>query len=185
MLIGYARTSTADQAGLATQEQALKSFGVERIFTEQALPVANRIVLKVCLGFLQENDYLIVTRADRLAASVTHLLAIIDDLDRRGIGLAILAMGGQTLDTRLLANKPILATLAGVASMEREITLERQRRGTSGGGPEGRCKGRPRSINPDDVKTLLATMSVTKIARKLDISRSSAYRMLQQGPRTS
>jgi DNA invertase Pin-like site-specific DNA recombinase len=44
--------------------------------------------LKVCLRFLRENDSLVVTTADRLARSTTDLLAIIADLDKRGIGLS-------------------------------------------------------------------------------------------------
>jgi DNA invertase Pin-like site-specific DNA recombinase len=183
MLIGYARTATTDQvAELAVQERDLKSFGVERVFTEQASSLANRPVLKVCLGFLREGDYLIVTKPDKLARSATDLLAIIGDLDKRGVGLTILSLGGQPFDTHFPDSKLTLTILAGVADWEREIMFERQR-GISKARSEGRDKGRPRSINPDDVNALVGTMSATKIARKLGISRSSAYRMLQQVPR--
>jgi DNA invertase Pin-like site-specific DNA recombinase len=65
MLIRYARTSTADQAAeLAAQEKKLKSFGVERTFTEQTPSLRNRPVPKMCLTFLQKDDYLIVTKVD-------------------------------------------------------------------------------------------------------------------------
>jgi DNA invertase Pin-like site-specific DNA recombinase len=170
-----------DQAAeLAAQERDLKSSGVERVFTEQVSSLANRPVLKVCLAFLRENDQLIVTKPDRLARSVTDLLAIRDDLERRGVGLVILSMGALSLDTRFPDNKLTLTILAGITAWEREIMFERQRGGISKA--EGRYTGRPRSINPDDVKALVGTMSVVKIARKLKISRSSAYRMLQQAP---
>jgi DNA invertase Pin-like site-specific DNA recombinase len=183
MLFGYARTSTTDQAAeLAAQERDLKSFGVERVFTEPVSSLTNRPVLTVCLAFLRGNDQLIVTKPDRLARSVTDLLAIRDDLERRGIGLVILSMGALSLGTRFPDNKLTLTILAGIAEWEREIMLERQRGGVSKAKAEGRYTGRPRSINPDDVKALIGTMSVTKIARKLKISRSSAYRVLQQAP---
>jgi DNA invertase Pin-like site-specific DNA recombinase len=184
MRFGYARTSTPDQAAeLAAQERDLKSTGVERVFTERASSLADRPVLTVCLAFLRENDQLIVTKPDRLARSVTDLLAIRDDLERRGIGLVVLSMGALSLDTRFPDNKLTLTILAGVAEWERQIMCER-RGGVSKAKAEGRYTGRPRSINPDDVRALIGTMSVTKIARKLKISRSSAYRMLQQVPRT-
>jgi DNA invertase Pin-like site-specific DNA recombinase len=183
MRFGYARTSTTDQAGgLAAQERDLKSSGVERVFTEQASCLTNRPVLKACLAFLRENDQLVVTQPDRLARSVTDLLAIRDDLERRGIGLVVLSMGALSLDTRFPDNKLTLTILAGIAEWERAIMFERQRGGVSKAKAEGRYTGRPRSINPDDVRALIATMSITKIARKLKISRSSAYRMLQQAP---
>ena len=60
--------------------------------------------------------------------------------------------------------------------------MERQRDGIAKAKAEGRYIGRPRSIKPDDVRVLVGTMSVPKIARTLKISRSSAYRMLQQPP---
>jgi DNA invertase Pin-like site-specific DNA recombinase len=164
---------------LAVQQRKLKSFGAERVFVEQVPSRANRPVLKACLAFLQENDYLVVTTPDRLASSATDLLTIIADLDRRDVGLAILSLGGHTFDTRHPSSKLTLTILAGMAAWEREIMMERQR-GFSKAKAGGRYKGRPRSISPADVRALVGTMSVPKIARTLKISRSSAYRMLQQ-----
>jgi DNA invertase Pin-like site-specific DNA recombinase len=43
MIIGYARTSTTDQAaGLAAQERDLKGAGAEKVFSEQVSSVAKR-----------------------------------------------------------------------------------------------------------------------------------------------
>jgi DNA invertase Pin-like site-specific DNA recombinase len=181
MLIGYARTSTTDQAAeLAVQERSLTAFGAERIFIEQAPLRASCPVRTVCLGFLREYDYLVVTRPGRLARSTTDLLAIIADLDKRGIRVTILSLGGQPFDTGDPNSKLVLTILADVACWEREIVSERQQGGVARARSDGRHKGRPRRINADDVTALVGTMSVTKIARKLNISRSSAYRMLQQ-----
>ena len=41
-----------------------------------------------------------VTKPDRLARSTAELLAIEADLTKRGIGLVVLSMGGEKLDTR-------------------------------------------------------------------------------------
>ncbi len=47
MLVGYARTSTADQkAGLAAQERDLVAAGSEKLFTEQVSSVAQRAGLR-------------------------------------------------------------------------------------------------------------------------------------------
>jgi DNA invertase Pin-like site-specific DNA recombinase len=43
---------------------------------------------------------LVVCKPDRLARSTTDLLRIVDDLDSRGVGLIMLSMGGQQIDTR-------------------------------------------------------------------------------------
>ena len=134
MLIGYARTSTAEQsAGLAAQERDLRAAGAEKVFSEQVSSIVQRAALKACLEFAREGDVIICTKPDRLARSTAELLTIEADLTKRGIGLVILSMGGERLDTRNPTSKLMLTILAGVACWEREIMLERQR--------EGYCQG--------------------------------------------
>jgi DNA invertase Pin-like site-specific DNA recombinase len=54
-------------------------------------------------------------------------------------------MGGERLDTRNPTSKLMLTILAGVATWEREIMLERQREGIAKAKAAGKYKGRPRS----------------------------------------
>jgi DNA invertase Pin-like site-specific DNA recombinase len=101
MLVGYARTSTAEQiAGLDAQERDLRAAGAEEMYREQASSVGTRAALATCLGFLRKGDALVVTKPDRLARSTRELLEIEADLTKRGVGLLILSMGGMPLDTR-------------------------------------------------------------------------------------
>lgn len=180
MNVGYARTSTAEQdAGLAAQERDLKAAGAERIFSEQVSSIATREALAACLGFLRENDVLTVCKPDRLARSTAELLEIEADLSKRKIGLVVLSMGGERLDTRNPTSKLMLTILAGVATWEREVMLERQREGIAKAKAEGKYKGRPSSIKPDEVKALATTMGPAAIAKHLGIARSSVYRMLE------
>ena len=72
---------------------------------------------------------LTVTKPDRLARSMAELLSIEADLTNRGIGLVVLSMGGERLDTRNPTTKLMLTILPGVATWEREIMPERQRAG--------------------------------------------------------
>ena len=179
MIIGYARTSTTDQnAGLAAQERDLTSAGAERIFSEQVSSVASRAKLSECLAFLREGDCLMVCKPDRLARSTAELLTIKADLTKRGVGLIVLSMGGERLDTRNPTSELMLTILAGVATWEREIMLERQREGIAQAKQEGRYKGRPASIDAAKVKEMAKTMGPAAIAKELEIARSSVYRML-------
>jgi DNA invertase Pin-like site-specific DNA recombinase len=181
MIIGYGRTSTTDQtAGLTSQERDLKAAGATKLFTEQASSIAQRAKLAECLAFLREGDVLMVTKPDRLARSTAELLAIEADLSGRGVGLVVLSMGGERLDTRNPTSKLMLTILAGVATWEREIMLERQREGIAKAKSEGKYKGRPASINATEIRRLTATMGPAAIARHLGIARSSVYRMLEQ-----
>src|SRR3954464_1997652 len=143
MLVGYARTSTEDQkAGLQAQESDLKAAGCEKVFSEQVSSVAQRNKLQACLDFIREGDALVVTKPDRLARSTAELLTIEADLSKRGIGLVVLSMGGERLDTRNPTSKLMLTILAGVATWEREIMLERQREGIAKAKADGLYKGR-------------------------------------------
>ena len=102
MIVGYARTSTTDQtAGLAAQERDLKAAGAETHLRRTGHPASRkRAKLAECLAFLRDGDVLTVTKPDRLARSTAELLSIEADLIKRGIGLVVLSMGGERLDTR-------------------------------------------------------------------------------------
>jgi DNA invertase Pin-like site-specific DNA recombinase len=144
MLVGYARTSTTDQkAGLLAQERDLRAAGAEKVFTEQVSSVAQRSGLKACQEFMREGDALVVTKPDRLARFTAELLAIEADLSGRGIGLLVLSMGGERLDTRNPTSKLMLTILGGVATWEREIMLERQREGIAKARADRRGPGGP------------------------------------------
>ena len=153
MIVGYARTSTTDQtAGLEAQKRDLEAAGAGRFFGEQLSSTAERAKLAECLGFLRQGDVLIVTKPDRLARSTAELLAIEADLSKRGIGLVVLSMGGERLDTRNPTSKLMLTILAGVATWEREIMLERQREGIAKAKAEGKYKGRPANLDAAQIR---------------------------------
>jgi len=180
VIVGYGRTSTAEQAaGLAAQERDLKAAGAEQVFCEQVSSVAKRDRLAACLAFLRNGDALVVTKPDRLARNTAELLTIEADLSKRGIGLVVLSMGGERLDTRNPTSKLMLTILAGVATWEREVMLERQREGIAAAKAEGKYKGRPASISEAEIARLHETMGPAAIAKHLNIARSSVYRVLK------
>ena len=119
MLIGYARTSTAEQsAGLTAQERDLRAAGVDKVFAEQVSSMAQRAALNACLEFVRDGDVLVVTKPDRLARSTAELLTIESDLTKRDVGLVILSMGGRKVghsqpDIEVDANDPSRRLLLG------------------------------------------------------------------------
>jgi DNA invertase Pin-like site-specific DNA recombinase len=92
---------------------------------------------------LRVGDVLTVTKPDRLARCTAELLSIEADLSKRGIGLVVLSRGGERLDTRNPTSKLMLTILAGVATWEREIMLERQREGIAKAKAARKYKGAP------------------------------------------
>lgn len=183
MLIGYARTSTTDQvAGLEAQERDLRATGAEKVWTEQASSMGHREALDRCLADLRQGDALIVSKPDRLARSTADLLAIEADLSKRGIGLVVLSMGGEKLDTRNPTSKLMLTILAGVATWEREIMLERQREGIAKAKGAGAYKGRKPTVRlqADQIKAAVAAgEKPAQLARRLGVARSSLYLALK------
>ena len=129
-------------------------------------------------AILREGDVLTVTKPDRLARNTAELLSIEADLSKRGIGLVVLSMGGERLDTRNPTSKLMLTILAGVATWEREIMLERQREGIAKAKAAGKYKGRPISIDAAQIRQLRAELGPAAIAKRLGIARSSVYRAL-------
>jgi len=112
-----------------------------------------------------------------LARSTAELLSIEVDLTKRGIGLVVLSLGGERLDTRNPTSKLMLTILAGVATWEREIMLERQREGIAKAKAEGKYKGRPPSIDRTRIKQLLEQMGPAEVARTMGIARSTVYKL--------
>ena len=182
MLIGYARTSTAERAaGLEAQERDLKAAGAERVFSEQVSSVARREQLEAALDFAREGDVLMVAKPDRLSRSTADLLGIVSRLEAKGVSLIVLSMGGQQVDTRTATGKLMLTMLAAVATFERDLMLERQREGIAKAKADGRYQGRAPTARRQ-AETVLALKAegvpLAEIARRLNISRASVYRVL-------
>jgi DNA invertase Pin-like site-specific DNA recombinase len=182
MIVGYARTSTAEQeAGLEAQERDIRAAGSTKVFTEQVSSVVRRPQLEAALDFVREGDVLMVAKPDRLARSVADLLAIIARLDAKGVALRVLSMGGQSIDTGTPTGKLMLTMLGAVAEFERELMLERQREGIAKAKADGRYKGRvPTAQRKADevLKRKADGMSADAIAKQLGIGRASVYRIL-------
>jgi len=183
MIVGYARTSTVDQtAGLEAQQRDLAEAGCERVFVEQvsSVDVKAREKLSEALEFIREGDTIVVTKLDRLARSVAHLLEILAEVEKKGAALRILSMG---IDTGNATGKLMLTLLGGVAEFERSIMLERQREGIAKAKAEGKYKGRAPTAKAK-AKEVLALhaegVGATEIARELGIGRASVYRILKE-----
>ena len=83
-------------------------------------------------------------------------------------------MGGERLDTRNPTSKLMLTILAGVATWEREIMLERQREGIAKAKAAGKYKGRPISIDAGQIRQLRAELGPAAIAKRLGIAATLA-----------
>lgn len=182
MFIGYARTSTAEQAaGLQAQLRDLAATGCNKTFSEQTSSVGVREQLKTALEFVREGDTLCVTKLDRLARSTAHLLSLVGQLETKGVALRILDFGGGEVDTKSPSGKMLLTVFAAMAEFERSIMLVRQREGISMAKLAGKYKGRVPTARrkAKEVQALKeAGLGASQIAQQLGIGRASVYRIL-------
>lgn len=181
--IGYGRTSTAEQeAGLEAQRRDLTGAGCAKVYLERASAVSERAVLRQALDYVREGDTIVITKIDRLARSTINLWEIVQDLDARGVGLRVLNLGGEVVDTRNATGRLILTIFAGFAQFEREMMLERQREGIAKAKADGKYKGRKptaRAKAEDALKLAGEGKTPTEIAKALGIGRASVYRILE------
>jgi DNA invertase Pin-like site-specific DNA recombinase len=175
--IGYARVSTIDQ-DLDLQRAALKAAGCDVIREEKrsGTSMADRDELQTVLSFLRPGDELVVTRIDRLARSIGDLQDIVRTLRAKG---ATLKATEQPIDTSTAAGKAFLDMLGVFAEFETNLRRERQLEGIAKAKAEGIYKGRPPTIDVDEVKALRDQgLGATEIAKRLKIARASVYRLL-------
>lgn len=180
MLVGYARTSTAEQtAGLADQVTELSHLGCERIFEEHGSGVdSERPKLREAIDFVRPGDVLVVTKPDRIARSAIDLLSTVKAVQAKGCEVRIVSLG---IDTTAPTGKLTLTVLAGMAEFERDLMLERQRAGIAAAKAAGKYKGRAptaRAKASEVAELWHQGMGATEIASKLGIARASVYRIL-------
>ncbi len=176
--IGYARTSTTSQ-NLDLQIIALKAANCEIIRTEQKSGnnLADRKELNNILDFIHKDEYLVVTRIDRLARSLKDLQIIVDRLKAKGAHLIAIE---QPVDTSTATGKAFFDMLGVFAEFETNLRRERQADGIASAKNKGIYKGRPPSIDQDKIKRhLLEGKRPTQIAKELEISRGTIYKIKQ------
>ncbi len=180
MLVGYARTSTTEQAaGLEAQRRDLAAAGCEEVFEEQLSSVQRREELEKAFNFVRKGDTLVVTKLDRLARSVPDLVKIMAKLEEKGSSLRILAMN---LDTDTPTGRLLINLLGSIAQFEREIMLERQREGIAKAKVERKYKGRAKTARTKSAEVLAlfkAGKGASAIAKEVGIGRASVYRILE------
>ena len=125
-LIGYARVSTQDQ-NLEFQREALKEAGCERIYTDQLSGArADRPGLTEALDYARAGDTLVIWKLDRLGRSMPHLVELARNLEDREIHLRSIT---DQIDTTTAAGRFFFHVMAAMASMERDLIVERTHAG--------------------------------------------------------
>ena len=190
-LIGYARVSKADGSQVIDlQRDALAKAGVDlehQLYTDAASGKRDdRPGLDACIKALRHGDTLVVWKLDRLGRDLRHLVNLVGDLTKRGIGLKVLAGEGASIDTTTANGRLVFAIFAGLAEFERELIVERTKAGLAAARARGRSGGRPFKMTPAKLRLAQAAMGkpetkVAELCAELGITRQTLYRFV--GPK--
>lgn len=152
----YSRVSTGKQE-TANQLSKLKElYPSASVYEETASGAKRRPVLEELVKALKPGDQLIVAALDRLGRKTTEILALIEDLERRGVILKSLREG---LDYSTVTGRLVTQILVACAELERGLISARTREALATKRSQGIVGGRRPSFNLAMVERVLLLRS--------------------------
>lgn len=182
----YARVSTKDQHP-ENQLLELRRFAKARgwtvveEFVDQGISGAKdrRPALDKVMDAARRRkvDVVLVSRFDRFARSVRHLVAALDEF--RALGVAFVA-DHDAIDTTTPVGKMSFHIIAAMAEFERSLITERIMSGLSRARAQGKALGRPRKpVDAAKVRDLRRRgLSLRQIAKETGINKDAVRRTL-------
>ena len=179
---GYARVSTVDQ-NLDRQKDALKKYGVDRLFCEKISGAKkSRLELDRMLSLPERGDSVVIESLSRLGRSVKNLSELMETFNEKGIRLISLK---ESIDTSSATGRLLFTIISSLAEFERETLIERTNEGLAAARTRGRLGGRPKTDEAILKKAVAlyrtGEYTIAEITSLTGISKSTLYRILKQG----
>lgn len=131
---------------------------------------------------MEKGDILIVTKLDRLGRDTVDVSMTVSKLEKMGIRLYCLALGGVDLTSS--AGKMTMNAINAVAQFERELLIERTQAGLMRAKEQGKPLGRPFSLSGDQQQVVKQKITsgetISAIARHFNTSRQTIIRIRNQ-----
>jgi putative DNA-invertase from lambdoid prophage Rac len=188
-VFGYGRVSTIEQtADNQRLEIERAGYEVEYWYADTIsgkAHAAQRRQFGEMLQKLRKKDTVLVSKLDRLGRDAPDVLATIKTLASLGVEVVVLQLG--KLDLTSPAGKLMLAMLAAVAEMERDLIVERTQAGLARAKAQGKTLGRPAKTTLEQREAMVrghaSKQSISELARTFGISRSTVLSIVK--PATS
>lgn len=177
--LGYARVSTYGQT-LEAQLEQLRAAECGKVFREKASGArSDRRELQRLLRAIVPGDEVVVTRIDRLARSTFDLFAIVKEITDAG-GL-FRSLAEPWADTGSSTGRLMIAVLAGLADVERDLIRTRTAEGRVRAQARGQHMGRPSKLTAAQRTEALARRAagetLSEIARSYNVAHSTISRL--------
>lgn len=196
MIYGYARCSTAQEAGkqdVAYQVRELKKLGVKEdynIYLEyESGTKVDRVELNKLLNIISKGDTIVVTEVSRITRSTKQLCDIIELVRDKSIKLII----GKTMTIDCTngeldpMTKAFLQMTGVFSELERNMISQRVKLGVANAKAKGKQIGRP-TLNKDNIPSVFykhyalyknKSISITELAKLCGMSRTTIYKYLE------
>ena len=184
-IFAYARVSTVDQEPEnQIREIEAAGFYIEphRIITETvsgSRAIAQRNGFSKLLYKMEMGDVLVVTKLDRLGRDAVDVSMTIEKLEKMGVRVHCLALGGVDLTSS--AGKMTMNVINAVAQFERDLLIERTQSGLSRAKSQGKKLGRPSALSTEEQQLVREKIengdTVSAIAREFNTSRQTIMRI--------
>src|ERR1700676_732096 len=162
MHIGYCRVSTGKQAAsIEAQEAQLRKAGCEITYKDEdeSGGKRNRPQLNKALEHIRKGDVLFVTKLDRLTRSLVDLLDILKKIEDAGATFRSL---GETFETESPAGRMMMKMVGLFAEFEREVIVDRIKRGLAHARANGKIGGGRYKLSPADQMEAIRLIQVEK-----------------------
>lgn len=147
----YSRISTKDQEitnqALQVEQAGFKvDASYEDVGVSGTLPALQRKGFKQMMEDLQENDTVITVEVSRIGRSTSDVLDIVAKLTEMKVKLRILNFAGIDLCSSM--GELVLTVMAGCATFERRLLVERTYAGLARAREENKILGKPLKVSP-------------------------------------
>lgn len=179
-VFAYGRVSTTQQS---TENQRLEitntGFQIDYWFADDGVSgkvcARQRPQFSRMLDKIRDGETLVVSKLDRLGRDAVDVLQTVQSLADRNIKIIVLQLGNTDLSSP--TGRLLLTMLAAVASMERDLLIERTQAGLMRAKAEGKKLGRPSKTTPEQKAEIVLRRSngetISQLARNFGVSRAT------------
>jgi len=178
--IGYIRVSTEDQ----NPDRQLSDMELDKKFIDYASgSTTKRPELQSMMEYVREDDIIFVHSLDRLGRNLKDLKKLVDHFIERGIQIHFIKENLKFTNKSDPMSNLLFCVFGAVAEFEHSLIKERQAEGIAKAKREGKYLGRKKCMTASKIEELKKLMqlgvSISRIARKLEVSRLSIYKELK------
>ena len=179
-VFAYGRVSTTQQS---TENQRLEitntGFQIDYWFADDGVSgkvcARQRPQFSRMLDKIRDGETLVVSKLDRLGRDAVDVLQTVQSLADRNIKIIVLQLGNTDLSSP--TGRLLLTMLAAVASMERDLLIERTQAGLMRAKAEGKKLGRPSKTTQEQKAEIVLRKkngeSISHLARIFGVSRAT------------